>query len=98
MTGDIPLMNRAAADLITVEDYRAMPEGPPYHQLIDGELLLSRSGVLEEWLIDPYLEQIHRYDFKADPAKPVRIVDSDESFETPLFPGLVVNAVDVFKH
>lgn len=183
-------MNRAAADVITVEDYRAMPGGPPYYQLIDGELIMSpspnryhqvivgnvfdllrgylrhhpigevylapldtylsetdvvqpdvlfvsnanrhlladdgihggpdlvvevispwngqlekrrkrplyaRSGVKEEWLIDPHLEQIHRYDFLADSAKPVRIVDSDESFETALLPGLVINAVDVFR-
>jgi Uma2 family endonuclease len=183
-------MNRPAADLLTVEDYRAMPEGPPYYQLIDGELITSpspnlyhqrvaknvfrilddfvrrrqlgevffapidvylsehdvvqpdvlfvsnsnrslladdgihggpdlvveiispsnaqlekrrkrplyaRHGVKEEWLIDPHLEQIHRYDFTADIAKPVRIVDSDESFETPLLPGLIVSAVEVFR-
>jgi len=185
-------MNRAAAELFTVEDYRAMPEGPPYYQLIEGELIMSpspnryhqdilrniaeilltylrrnplgviylapmdvylstqentvvqpdilfvsnankhrladdgihgapdlvveiispsnaqlekrrkralyaRHGVKEEWLVDPHLEQIHRYDFPADAAKPVRIVDSDESFETPLLPGLVVRAPDVFK-
>ena len=183
-------MNRTAADLITAEDYRAMPGGPPYYQLIDGELIMSpspnryhqhvagnvfallrnfvdqrrlglvyfapmdvflsdldvvqpdvlfvshanrhlladdgihggpdlvvevispsngplekrrkrplyaRSGVKEEWLIDPHLEQIHRYDFTIDAAKPVRIVDSEETFETALLPGLVVNAVDVFK-
>ena len=59
--------------------------------------LYARSGVLEEWLIDPNLEQIHRYDFKADMAKPVRIIDSEESFETPLFPGLTMTAVDFFR-
>ncbi len=183
-------MNRAAEDVITVADYRAMPEGPPYYQLIDGELIMSpspnryhqeiagnvfamlrahvrkntlgfvyfapidvylsdvdvvqpdvlfvsnanrhlladdgihggpdlvveiispsngqlekrrkrplyaRHGVKEEWLIDPHLEQIHRYDFTSDVAKPVRIVDSDESFETPLLPGLLVSAADIFK-
>lgn len=183
-------MNRAAEDVITVEDYRAMPEGPPYYQLIDGELIMSpspnryhqdiagnvvrildafvrsqslgriyfapmdvylsdvdvvqpdvlfvsnanrhlladdgihggpdlvveiispsngqlekrrkrplyaRHGVKEEWLIDPHLEQIHRYDFTSDVAKPVRVIDSEESFETPLLPGLVVNAADIFK-
>ena len=36
-------MNRAAEVLITAEDYRAMPEGPPYYQLIDGELIMSPS-------------------------------------------------------
>jgi len=40
---------------------------------------------------------IHRYDFTIDVAKPVRIVDSEESFETPLVPGLMINAVDVFQ-
>ena len=183
-------MNRAAADMITVEEYRAMPEGPPYYQLIDGELIMSpspnryhqdisanvfrildafvrshslgrvyyapmdvylsehdvvqpdvlfvsnanrhlladdgihggpdlvvevisssngplekrrkrplyaRHGVKEEWLIDPNLEQIHRYDFTVDVAKPVRIVDSEESFETALLPGLIVAAAEVFK-
>jgi Uma2 family endonuclease len=183
-------MKRTAEDLMTVEEYRAMPEGPPYYQLIEGELIMApspsdyhqvivanvfrildaylqrkpigllrlapldvylsehtvvqpdvffvsdakkgliaadgvhgapdlvvevvspwngqlekhrkrplyaRHGVKEEWLIEPTLEQIHRYDFTADTAKPVRLVDSDESFETPLFPGLIVNATDVFK-
>jgi Uma2 family endonuclease len=183
-------MNRAAEDLMTVEEYRAMPEGPPYYQLIEGELIMSpspnrfhqvvtanvftilrnhvdrhslgivyfapmdvylsditvvqpdvlyvsnankhvladdgirgapdlvvevispsngplemrrkrplyaRHGVKEEWLIDPNLEQIHRYDFAANTSKPVRIVDRDESFETPLLPGLIINAADVFK-
>ena len=183
-------MSHAAAELFTVEEYRAMPSGPPYYQLVEGELIMSpspnfyhqivarnvfrilddyvrqkrlgevlfapvdvflsdqnvfqpdifyvsnannkliqpdgvhggpdlvveivspsngplekkrkrplyaRHGVREEWLIEPELEQIHRYDFAADAAKPVRIVDSDESFETPLLPGLVVSASEVFK-
>jgi Uma2 family endonuclease len=183
-------MNRAAEDMLTVEDYRALPEGPPYAQLIEGELIMApapnlrhqaiarnvftlihdylrrnpvgevffapvgvylsehdvvqpdvlfvssanrhllveegvrggpdlvieiissgnaqlekrrkrplyaRHGVKEEWLVDPHLEQIHRYDFATDPAKPVRIIDSDESFETALLPGLVVSAAEVFK-
>ena len=180
----------AAAELFTVEDYRAMPEGPPYYELVEGELIMSpapvffhqvvarnvftilhdflrqhrigevyfapidvylsdkdvlqpdllylanasktliqvdgihggpdlvveivspsngalekkrkrpiyaRHGVKEEWLIEPTLEQIHRYDFAVEVTKPVRIVDSDESFETPLLPGLVISALEVFK-
>ncbi len=183
-------MKPVADELFTASDYRAMPEGPPYHQLIDGELIMSPSpsrrhqvvarnvfcllddhvrrnsigevyfapldvflsettvvqpdvlvvlhpnhgrladdgihggpdlvveiispssgalekkrkrplyaqyGVRELWLVDPVLEQIHRYDFSTDVAKPARIVDSDESFETPLLPGLVVSAVEVFR-
>ena len=182
-------MEPAATELFTAVDYRAMPEGPPYYQLVEGELIMSPSpnrfhqivarsvfrllddyvrrkqlgevyfapldvflaadtvvqpdiffvsvanrhllvdegvhgspdlvieiispfngrlekkrkrplyaqhGVREEWLIEPELEQIHRYDFATDLAKPVRIVDSDESFETSLLPGLTIKVADVF--
>jgi len=57
----------------------------------------ARAGVKEFWLVDPILLQIHLYDFARDQAKPVRIVDEEESLETPLLPGLVVAAVDVFR-
>jgi Uma2 family endonuclease len=183
-------MSNVAVEQFTVADYRAMPEGPPYYQLVEGELIMApspgslhqdiagniyfllrrhvtkhrlgkvciapldvylsdltvlqpdvfflstrnmgllqadgvhgapdlvveivspsngplekkrkrplyaRHGVREEWLIEPELEQIHRYDFATDPGKPVRIVDSEESFETLLLPGLVVSARDVFQ-
>lgn len=184
------MSSRPAAELFTVEDYKAMPPGPPYYQLIEGELVMAPSpnsfhqdiagnvyyllrqhvarhrlgkvciapldvylseanvfqpdvlflanpvdprfqrdgvhgapdlvveivspsnglletkrkrplyaqhGVREEWLIEPTLEQIHRYDFTSDTAKPVRVIDNDESFETPLLPGLVIRAADVFQ-
>jgi Uma2 family endonuclease len=183
-------MPSVAIELFTVEDFRAMPQGPPYYQLVEGELIMSPSpnffhqvvarnvftilhdflrqrrlgevyfapvdvflsdknvfqpdlfflsnanrrliemdgihggpdlvveivspsngllekrrkrpiyaqyGVKEEWLIEPTLEQIHRYDFTVGAAKPVRIIDSDETFETPLLPGLAISAVEVFK-
>jgi Uma2 family endonuclease len=60
-------------------------------------VLYARHGVKELWLVGPVLEQIHRYDFAADAAKPVRIVDGEETFETPLLPGLVVSAAEVFR-
>jgi Uma2 family endonuclease len=183
-------MSNVAAERITVEAYRAMPEGPPYYQLVEGELIMSPAptffhqvvarnafrilddflrqhrlgevyfapidvylsdknvfqpdlfflsnankkmiekdgihggpdlvveivspsngaldkrrklpvyaqyGVKEEWLIEPALEKIHRYEFATDAAKPVRIIENDETFETPLLPGLVISAADVFR-
>lgn len=183
-------MQSAATEHFTVADYRAMPAGPPFYQLVEGELIMAPSpssfhqdiagnlyfllrqhvrklrlgkvciapldvylseltvlqpdvfflsaknlallredgvhggpdlvveivspsngrlemkrkrplyaqhGVREEWLIEPELEQIHRYDFSTDTAKPVRVIDSDEAFETPLLPGLVISAADVFQ-
>ena len=183
-------MRAMETEQFTVADYRAMPEGPPYYQLVEGEIIMAPSpgsfhqeiaanvhlllanhvrqhrlgkvfiapldvflsdtnvfqpdvfflspanlpllqadgvhgapdlvieivspstgplekkrkrpvyaqcGVKELWLIDPVLEQIHRYDFTVDGTKPVRIVDSEEQFETPLLPGLVVSAIEVFR-
>ena len=59
--------------------------------------IYARTGVKEMWLVDPILQQIHLYDFARDPAKAVRLVEDDESFETPLLPGLIVSAAEVFK-
>lgn len=36
-------MLRTAPKPLTVHDYRDMPEGPPYYQLIEGELVMSPS-------------------------------------------------------
>ncbi len=36
-------MQSVATELVTVADYRAMPEGPPYYQLIEGELIMAPS-------------------------------------------------------
>ncbi|MGH7945443.1 MAG: Uma2 family endonuclease [Opitutaceae bacterium] len=57
----------------------------------------TRHGVKELWLVDPTLRQIHLYEFARDPAKAVRLVEDDETFQSALLPGLTVNAVEVFK-
>jgi Uma2 family endonuclease len=59
--------------------------------------IYARAGVKELWLVDPLLLQIQLYDFARDPAKPVRLIEEDETFSTPLLPGLVISAVEVFK-
>ena len=51
----------------------------------------------ELWLVDPLLLQIQLYDFARDPAKPVRLIEEDEVFSTPLLPGLTISAAEVFK-
>jgi Uma2 family endonuclease len=57
----------------------------------------ARYGVKEHWLIDPTLRQVHRYEFTRHPTKAVQLVDEDETFGTPMLPGLVIKAADVFK-
>jgi len=49
------------------------------------------------WLVDPLLSQIQRYDFASDTAKPVALIEENETFSTPLLPGLTFAATEIFK-
>lgn len=57
----------------------------------------AKHGTREFWQIDPNLEQIQRFDFIRDQVKPIQIIDEGETFESPLFPGLVISTVEIFK-
>ena len=57
----------------------------------------ARAGVKELWLVDPLLLQIQLYDFARDQAKPVRLVEEDETLTTPLLPGLTLAAAEIFR-
>jgi Uma2 family endonuclease len=57
----------------------------------------ARHGVKEHWLVDPTLRQVHLYRFAEHPTKAVQLIDDDESFISPLVPGLTVSAIDVFR-
>ena len=59
--------------------------------------IYSRAGVKELWLVDPLLLQIQRYDFARDTAKPVALIEENESFSTPLLPELTISVAEVFK-
>lgn len=45
-------MLRTNVPLITRHDYEAVPEGPPYYQVID-IMIHARTGGEEHWLVDP---------------------------------------------
>ena len=57
----------------------------------------AQAGVKELWLVDPLLLQVQLYDFARDPAKPVRLVEEDETITTPLLPGLMISVAEIFK-
>jgi Uma2 family endonuclease len=57
----------------------------------------AQAGVKEMWLVDPVLCQIHVYDFERNAAKPVKIVDEDETLETRLLEELSIRAADIFR-
>ena len=102
---DVFFLSNASLPLFQADGIHGAPDlvveiVSPSNGLLDKKRkrpVYARCGVKELWLVDPVLEQIHRYDFAIDQAKPVRVMDSDESFETPLLPGLVIDAADVFR-
>ena len=57
----------------------------------------ARAGVKELWLVDPLLLQIQFYDLVRSPAKPVRLIEEDETFTSALLPGLLISAAEIFK-
>lgn len=57
----------------------------------------AQAGVKELWLVDPLLLQVQRHDFARDTAKPVQLIEENETFETPLLPGLLGSAAEIFK-
>ena len=57
----------------------------------------ARAGVKEMWLVDPLLSQIQRYDFARDTAKPVQLIEENETFSTPLLPSLTLSAAEIFR-
>jgi Uma2 family endonuclease len=59
--------------------------------------IYARAGVKELWVVDPTLRQVHLYDFARDAAKAMRLVEDDETFGSPLLPGLDILAAEIFK-
>ena len=57
----------------------------------------AKAGVKEMWLVDPLLSQIQRYDFAQDTAKPVQLIEKNETFGTPLLPSLTFSATEIFR-
>jgi Uma2 family endonuclease len=57
----------------------------------------AKHGTREFWQIDPNLQQIQRFDFARDQAKPVQLIDEGETFASPLFPGLTISTAEIFK-
>lgn len=60
-------------------------------------IVYARAGVKELWLVDPLLRQIQCYDFARDMAKPVALIEENETLSTPLLPALAISALEVFK-
>jgi Uma2 family endonuclease len=56
----------------------------------------ARCGVLEFWAIDPLERKIMVYDLQKSDSDPVGTWNEGEGFESKLFPGLRIEAAEVF--
>jgi Uma2 family endonuclease len=80
-------MRQAESVAITVHDYMAMPEGPPYYQLIEGELYMSPSPHWRHQKISSNVERpIDRYLEKND---------IGQLFHAPL--DVIINETNVYQ-
>jgi len=59
--------------------------------------LYARSGVKEMWLIDPLLLQVQVYDFRRSTAKPVAILEENETLSSPLLPNCELAVANILK-
>jgi Uma2 family endonuclease len=80
-------MAQAETLAITVHDYMAMPEGPPYHQLIEGDLYMSPSPNWRHQKISQSIERlIGRY---------LDQHDIGEFFHAPM--DVIINETNVYQ-
>ena len=59
--------------------------------------IYTATGVQELWLIDPKVKELTVYDLQSSADNPKLTVRSNGSFESPLFPGLVLRGVEIFR-
>jgi Uma2 family endonuclease len=59
--------------------------------------IYTAKGVQELWLIDPKVKELTVYDLQSSADNPKLTVRSNGSFESPLFPGLVLRGVEIFR-
>src|ERR1051325_8599738 len=80
-------MAQAETVALTVHDYMAMPEGPPYYQLIEGELIMSPSPNWRHQKISRNIERaIDRY---------LEEHDIGELFHAPM--DVIINETNVYQ-
>ncbi len=59
--------------------------------------IYAQAGVKELWLIDPEAKQIQVHQLNPPANKTPTLHGGDASFNTPLLPGLLISAKEVFK-
>lgn len=57
----------------------------------------AQAGTVEFWQIDPALRQIQRFVFAENLTKPVALIDEPETFDSLLFPGLILATTQIFR-
>src|SRR6266852_3114067 len=91
---------------LTAHDYRELPQGPPYHQLIEGDLYMAPSpdrlhqDILGNLflIIRSFLEKhLHGSVVIGSADAPVATYTVKQTFESRLLPGLTVRVTKIFQ-
>lgn len=73
-----------------------LSRGAEKRDRIQKRKIFARSGVEELWLIHPDKQRIELYRLKENPDQPLQVLKAGEQFQSRLFPGLTIDAREVF--
>ena len=98
-------MLKTIARPLTVDDYRELPAGPPYYQLIEGDIFMApskrmvyaRSGVEELWLVDPDRRRVDVYRFAESADEPALTCSGRQRLTSRVFPGFQISLSEIFR-
>src|SRR3954465_1869120 len=92
----------APGRFMTAAEYYELPEGPPYSQLVEGELIMSpanyaRAGVREFWAVVPKTKEIEVWPLADSISEPAWRIGLGDTLTTELLPGWEMPGAEVFE-
>jgi len=60
--------------------------------------IYSREGVREYWVVDPAQQRVHLFRFGGTGTASESIVSGNQTFDSPLFPGLRITVAAIFRN
>ena len=101
---DIYFVSIARSSILTPHGVSGAPDlvveilspGTARLDLEEKRQVYARGGVIEMWVIVPETRQVQIYRLQENPERPAVIYEQTDAFESPIFPGLTIEASKVF--
>ena len=102
---DVLYVSNERADILVDEGVRGAPDLvvevlSPGAQQIDRDLkrkAYAAAGVEEMWIVDPSDKSVSIHRLMENAEEPVAVHHKGISFESPLFPGLLIDCAEIFR-